>query len=125
MLLLMLALGLLTLMFSHIVYGGSAVGLGLIAAILVVSLIVSTAIIFIPWFKSKLLHFTKTVWHLFTHRDITQFLADLDRGLTHGLVTLKDRPRELALLLAMMAGVWGFQAVALWFCLELSVMLLV
>ena len=116
MLLLMLALGLLTLLFSHIVYGGSAVGLGLIATILVVFIIVTTAIIFIPWFKSRVLHFTKTVWHFFTHRDITQFLNDLDHGLTHGLVTLKGRPWELALLLVTMAGVWGFQAVALWFC---------
>ena len=116
MLLLMLALGLLTLLFSHIVYGGSAVGLGLIAAILVVSLIVSTAIIFIPWLKSRLLHFTKTVWHFFTHRDITPFLTDLDHGLTRGLVTLKGRPWELTLLLGMMAGEWAFQAVALWFC---------
>jgi uncharacterized protein (TIRG00374 family) len=116
MLLLMLALGLLTLLFSHIVYGGSAVGLGLISAILVVSLMVSTAIIFIPWLKSRLLHFTKTVWHFFTHRDITQFLTDLDHGLTRGLVTLKGRPWELALLLGTMASVWAFQAVALWFC---------
>ena len=116
MLLLMLALGLLTLLFSHIVYGGSAVGLGLISAILVVSLIVSTAIIFIPWVKSRLLHFIKTVWHFFTHRDITPFLTDFDHALTRGLVTLKGRPWELTLLLGMMAGEWAFQAMALWFC---------
>ena len=116
MLLLLLAMGLLTLLFSHIVYGGSAIGLGLIAAILVASLIVSTAIIFVPWLKTKLLHFTKTVWHFFTHRDITPFLTDLDHGLTRGLVALKDRPWELTLLLGLMAGEWAFEAVALWFC---------
>jgi uncharacterized protein (TIRG00374 family) len=116
MLLLLLAVGLLTLLFSHIVYGGSAIGLWFISGILIVSLVVSTAIIFIPCFKSGLLHFTKTVWHFFTHRDITPFLTDLDHGLTRGLVTLKGRPWELALLLGMMAGVWAFQAVSLWFC---------
>jgi len=116
MLLLMLALGLLTLMFSHIVYGGSAVGLGLIAGILVASLIVSTAIIFIPWLKFRLMHLIKLVWHFFTHRDITPLLTDFDHALTHGLVTLKSRPWELTLLLGTMAGEWGFQAIALWFC---------
>jgi uncharacterized protein (TIRG00374 family) len=116
MLLLLLAMGLISLLFSHIVYGGSAIGLGLIAAILVVSLVISTVIIFVPWFKTKLLHFTKKVWHFFTHRDITPFLTDLDHGLARGLVALRDRPWELTLLLALMAGEWAFQAVVLWFC---------
>jgi len=116
MLLLMFVVGLISLLVSHIVYGGSAIGLGLIAAILVVALFVSTAIIFIPWLKSKLLHFIKTVWHFFTHRDITPFLTDLDHGLTHGLVALKGRPWALTLLLVLMAGGWAFEAVVLWFC---------
>jgi uncharacterized protein (TIRG00374 family) len=116
MLLLLLAMGLVTLLASHIVYGGRAVGLGLISAFLVVSLIVSTVIIFMPWLKSRSMHFAKIVWYLFTHRDITPFLTDLDHSLTRGLVSLKGRPRELTLLLAMIAGVWAFQAVALWFC---------
>jgi len=116
MLLLLLALGLISLLVSHIVYGGSAIGLGLIAAILVVSLIVSTAMVFVPQLKSRLLHFTKTVWHFFSHRDITPFLTDFDHALTHGLVTLKSRPWELTLLLGLMASEWAFQAVALWFC---------
>jgi len=116
MLLLMLAMGLLTLLFSHIVYGGSAIGLGLISGFLVFFLISSTAIIFIPWLKSKVLRFTNTAWHFFTHRNITSFLKDFDEGLTHGLVTLKGRPRELIILLIMMAGEWAFQAVSIWFC---------
>jgi len=53
MLLLMLAMGLLTLLFSHIVYGGSAVGLGLISGFLVFFLVSSTAIIFIPGLKQN------------------------------------------------------------------------
>ena len=116
MLPLLLALGLITLVVSHTVYGGSAVGLGLISGLLVVSLIVSTAIIFVPWLKSRLLHFTTTVWHLFTHRDITPFLTHLDHGLTRGLINLKGRPWELTLLMGMMAGEWAFQAVVIWYC---------
>ncbi len=116
MLLLLLALGLISLLFSHIIYGGSAVGLGLISAILVVSLIVSTAIIFIPWLKSKVLRFANSAWHFFTHRDITSFLNDFDEGLTRGLVTLKGRPWELILVLVLMAGELAFQAVVIWFC---------
>ncbi|MCG6536906.1 MAG: flippase-like domain-containing protein, partial [Syntrophales bacterium LBB04] len=116
MLLLLLALGLISLLISRTVYGGSAIGLGLIAAILVVSLIGSTVIIFVPKLKSRLLHLTKTVWYFFTHRDITSFLTDFDHALTHGLVALKGRPWNLTLLLVLMTGEWSFEAVALWFC---------
>ena len=114
----MLALGLISLLVSQTVYGGSAIGLALIAAVMVVSLVVSTAIIFVPRLKSRLLHLIKILWHFFTHRDITPFLADLDHGLTRGLAALKSRPGELTLLLGLMAGEWAFQAVALWFCFD-------
>ena len=116
MLLLMLAMGLLTLLFSHIVYGGGAVGLGLISGFLVFFLAASTVVIFVPWLKTKTLRFTGRVWHFFTRRDITAFLKEFDDGLTRGLSTLKGRPWRLTLLLALMAGEWAFQAVAIWFC---------
>jgi uncharacterized protein (TIRG00374 family) len=116
MLLLMLAMGLLILLFSHVVYGGSALGLGMISGILVFFLGSSTAIIFIPRLKSKVLRFINSAWHFFTHRDITSFLDDFDEGLTRGLITLKGRPWALTLVLVLMAGEWAFQAVAIWFC---------
>jgi uncharacterized protein (TIRG00374 family) len=116
MLLLMLAMGLVTLLFSHVVYGGSALGLGLISGILVFSLGSSTAIIFVPWLKSKVLRFINSAWHFFTHRDITFFLNDFNEGLTRGLVTLKRHPWVLTLVLVLMASEWAFQAVAIWFC---------
>jgi uncharacterized protein (TIRG00374 family) len=116
MLLLLLAVGLLSLLFSHVVYGGSAIGLGLISVILVASLVVSTAIIFVPWLKSLLLQLTRVIVQIFSHRDITQFLRELDHALVQGLVTLRGRPLELTLLLGLMVSEWAFQAVALWFC---------
>ena len=116
MLILFFVLGLIYLLVCHTIYGGSAISLGLIAAILVVFLIVSTTIIFVPQLKTKVLHFTKTVWHFFTHRDITSFLTDFNQALTHGLIALKGRPWKLTLLLGLMAGEWAFQAGALWFC---------
>jgi uncharacterized protein (TIRG00374 family) len=118
MLLLLLALGLLSLLFSHTVYGGSAVGLGLITGLLVVILVISTATIFVPQLKSKSLHFAKIGWHFFTHSDITPFLNDVDHGLTRGLVALKGRLLDLTLILGLMAGEWALQALALWFCFD-------
>jgi uncharacterized protein (TIRG00374 family) len=116
MLLIMLVLGLSSLLLSHMAYGGSAVGLGLITAIVFFFIIGSTAMVFVPRLKSGLMRFSKTVWHFFSHRDITPFLTDLDHALTRGLVTLKSRPRELTLLLGLMASEWALQSVALWFC---------
>ncbi len=85
-------------------YGDNALGLGLIAGILVVSLIVSTAMIFVPQLKSRLMLMSKAIWYFFTHRDITPFLVDLNDALTHGLVALKGRPSALTLLLGLMVG---------------------
>ena len=53
MLILFFALGLIYLLVSHTVFGGSAIGLGLIAAILVVFLFVSTSIIFVPQIQDQ------------------------------------------------------------------------
>jgi uncharacterized protein (TIRG00374 family) len=118
MLLLMLAWGLISLLVSQTIYGGSAIGLGLIATILVVSLVVSTAVIFVRQLKSRLLHLIKTVGHFFSHRDISPFLADLDHSLTDGLVALRSRQGELVLFLGLMASECAFQALALWFCFD-------
>ena len=92
MLLVMLALGLIALLVSRTVYGGSAVGLWLIAAVLVVSLVASTAIIFVPQFKSRLFHLIETIWHFFTHHDITPFLNDFDHASDTRSDYLKESP---------------------------------
>lgn len=113
---LMLALGLISLLVSQIVYGGSAIGLAVIAVLTVISLVVSTGIIFVPRLKSRILSLTKTVWHFVTHRDIAPFLADVDHGLTDGLIALKSHPAALTLILGLMVVELALQALALWFC---------
>ncbi len=118
MLLGLLAVGLISLLSRSIVFGGSAIGLALIAAILVVTLIISTVIIIIPQVKSRLLRYINSIWHFFTHRDISKFLGDFNHALAHGLAALKNNPWKLAFLLGLMAGEWAFQAVALWFCFD-------
>jgi len=114
--LLMLAFGLVSLLVSQTVYGGSVVGLALIAILMVMALAVCTALMFVTQLKSGLLRLLKRVWHSLTHRDIGSFLADLDHGLTRGVVALRNRPGELILLLILMVAEWAFQALALWFC---------
>ena len=118
MLILMLAVGLVSLLFSQTVSGGSAVVLGVAAVLMVVSLIITTVIIFVPQAKSILFRLIKVVWHFFTRRDISSFLADFDHGLTDGLIALKASPVELVSLLVLMAAEWALQAVALWFCFD-------
>jgi uncharacterized protein (TIRG00374 family) len=118
MLILMLTIGLVTLLVSQAVYGGSAVVLGIAAVLMVLSLVISTVIIFIPQVKSFIFSLIKMIWHFLTRRDISPFLANFDHGLTEGLTALKRHPEELFWLLILMAGEWAFQAVALWFCFD-------
>ena len=116
MMLLLLTMGLISLLVSHIVYGGSAVGLGLIAGILVFLLIVATAIILISPLRLRVLRVSNAVSRFVTHRDITPFLTDFNNALTQGIVVLRSRRWTLTVLLVLMAGDWAFAAVALWFC---------
>jgi hypothetical protein len=118
MMLILLAVGLIWLPISHTVYGGGAIGLGLIAGMLVFSLVVATAMVFVSRLRSWVLRMTNAVWHLATRRDIMPLLNEFNNALTHGLVALRGRWLVLTLLLGLMAADWAFAAVALWFCFD-------
>jgi uncharacterized protein (TIRG00374 family) len=118
MMLILLAVGLIWLPISHTVYSGGAIGLGLIAGMLIFSLVVATAMVFVGRLRAWVLRMTNTAWHLVTRRDITPLLKEFDNALTHGLVALRSRQLMLNLLLVLMAADWVFAAVALSFCFD-------
>lgn len=118
MMLILLAVGLIWLLISHTVYGGGAISLGLVAGMLVFSLVVATAMILVNSLRSWVLRMTNAAWHLATRRDITPLLKEFNNALTHGLVALQGRRLVLTLLLVLMAGDWAFAAIALWFCFD-------
>jgi uncharacterized protein (TIRG00374 family) len=116
MMLILLAVGLIWLLISHTVYGGRAISLSLIAGMLVFSLVVATAMVFVSRLRAWIFRMTNAVWHLVTRRDITSLLTEFNKALTHGLVALRGRWLVLVLILGLMAGDWAFAAIALWFC---------
>jgi uncharacterized membrane protein YbhN (UPF0104 family) len=104
MMLLLLSMGLISLLVSHTVYGGSVVGLGLIAGMLVFSLVVATAIILIGPLRLRVLRMSNAVLRFVTHRDITPFLTHFNNALTQDMVALRSRRLALTLLLGLMGG---------------------
>jgi len=118
MMLLLLAVGLISLLASHIVYGGGTISLGLITGALVLSLVIATAILLVSWLRTWVLRIFNAVWHLVTRRDLAPILTDLDHALGHGVAALRTHKMPMALLVMLMAADWAFAAAAVWFCLD-------
>jgi uncharacterized protein (TIRG00374 family) len=116
MMLVMLVVGLLWLLASHTVYGANAMDFGLVAGMLLLSLVVVTAMLLVSPLRSTMLRISNWVWHSITHRDITLLLSDFSEALSQGVIALRRRRLTLTLLLGLMVGDWAFAAVALWFC---------
>ena len=116
--LLLLAVGLISLLASHTVYGGSKISLGFITGVLVLLLVISTAILLISRLRTWVLRTFNAVWHFVARRDLTPVLSDLDHALGHGVAALRAYKVTMALLVALMAATWAFAAAAVWFCLD-------
>jgi len=118
MMLLMLAVGLISLLASHIVYGGGAVSLGFITGIAIVSMFIATAILFAGRLRTRILKITNTVWHFVTRHNLPNVINDFDYALQQGVVSLRSHKLAVTLLLVLMAADWAFAAAAIWFCLK-------
>lgn len=116
MMFLLLAIGLVILLASNIVYGGGAVSLALICGVLILSLALATAMLFIARLRWWLIRRVAWLWRLVTRRDLMPFMNELSHSLTHGLAALGRQPGTTIAVLALMLADWAFAAVALWFC---------
>jgi uncharacterized protein (TIRG00374 family) len=112
----LLLIGLLLLIFRHVIYGGNLVGVILVVIILSVLLAIFTVMIVIQRLRRWVLNISSKVWHFFSHRNITTFTNNLDSALGRGLEALKTRHILLIIIFLMMAAQWVFAVISLWFC---------
>ena len=109
-------IGLLWVLLSHIVHGGTATAFAILAAILVLIIAAGTVMILVYRVRSWLLNIANVIWHLVTHRAITPFLSELDDALNNGVMALRRNRLAFIFLMILMSAYWAFAAAALWFC---------
>jgi uncharacterized protein (TIRG00374 family) len=108
--------GLVSLMFGHVVLGRSPATLVFAMVVVVLLLILVIAIMVVRSLRTWVLHMVKTAWKWASHRDIGPFMADLDSSLSKGLGAFRrHRILLVGLVLVEMAD-WALSAGGLWFC---------
>jgi uncharacterized protein (TIRG00374 family) len=118
MMLLLLAVGLVMFLASHIIYGGNTFNLGLVTGLAVLTVAVATAILLFGRLRAWSLHVIGALWHLVTRHDITRGLNEFGLSLGNGVLALRTRWVSATALMVLMAADWAFAAVAVWFCLD-------
>jgi uncharacterized protein (TIRG00374 family) len=108
--------GLVSLLFGHVVLGGSPATV-IFAVVMVVALFVLvTAIMVVRSLRKWVLRLVRTVWKWASHRDISSFMNDLDGALSRGLGGFKRHRLLLAGLVLVELADWALSAGGLWFC---------
>ena len=108
--------GLVSLLFGHVVLGSSPATVIFGVIIVVALFVLVTAIMIVRSLRKWILRMVKTVWKWVSHRDISPFMDDLDEALSKGLGGFK-RHRLLLIGLALVeVADWALSAGGLWFC---------
>jgi uncharacterized protein (TIRG00374 family) len=109
-------IGLTFVLLNHSLHGGTSTVFVVLDVLLVLIIIVATVMILNRTIRSWVLRVVNVLWHLITHRDITQFITELDKALDNGVTALRNNGTASIFLLVLMSAYWALAAAALWFC---------
>jgi uncharacterized protein (TIRG00374 family) len=108
--------GLVSLLFGHVVLGNSPATLVFAVVMVVALLVLVIAIMVVRSLRTWVLLMVKTAWKWASHRDIGPFMADLDSALSKGLGAFKRHRILLVGLVLVEVADWALSAGGLWFC---------
>ena len=108
--------GLVSLLFGHVVLGSSPATIIFAVVIVVALFVLVTAMMVVRSLRKWTLRMVKTAWKWATHRDIGPFMNDLDGALSRGLEGLKRHRLILVGLVLVEVADWALSAGGLWFC---------
>ena len=98
--------------------GSTAVGVGVVAGLLLLLVVLATAVFFVGNFRAAMLSMVGRVWLKVTRRDADDQLKGFDSTLSRGTIAIRDRPAILVSLLALVVADWAFSVAALGFCFD-------
>jgi glycosyltransferase 2 family protein len=98
--------------------GNTAVGVGVVTALLLLLVLLVAAVFFVGTFRAAVLGAVGVGWRKATRRNIEPQLKDLDSTLARGIVAIRDQPTILVSPLVLVVADWASAVTALWFCFE-------
>jgi uncharacterized protein (TIRG00374 family) len=90
--------------------------LAMIALLILMAAIFATSLIFQGTFRRKVLSFLIRTAHRIFHRDIQETLERFDTTMTRSVKDIRDQPRSLIAIMALISFDWVASAITLWFC---------
>jgi len=111
-----LPFSLLYTLISHPLPASQANAFIVTAVLIILFAAVITAGVFSGWLRQTLLRFVTRTWRFFTRRDIEKSLRDFEGTFGQGVARIRQTPRQVVLIIAVILGSWLFTAVSIWFC---------
>jgi glycosyltransferase 2 family protein len=116
MMLVLFDVGLVSLVMDNKVQGTGQSFVIIGAILILILLFITTAMFAVRKLRMLVLNTVRKLWRLIVHRDITNFMNDLDGALTNALIIFRKKRFLLAMIIVLMAAEWAFSAGSLWFC---------
>jgi uncharacterized protein (TIRG00374 family) len=116
MLIVLLPLSLLYILFSRHLSFGPVLGISIATAILMLLLVLSGITVFSSRVRNALLYGLGRLAHFIIRRNIDSALNDFDDAMSRGVMSIRQHPKVLWILLLVAIGDWGGTIAALWFC---------
>lgn len=96
--------------------GDAALGVGVVAGLLLLLVVLVAAVLFGGTFRPAALGMVGAGWHKITHRSIESQLKDLDSTLARGIASIHNKPKILVPPLVLVVADWASAVAALEFC---------
>lgn len=114
----LLPVGLVHLLVSYPLSPGQAIGVGVVAGVVALFLVLASLVVFSTSARVAALRVLARGWLLVARRDIRASLGEFGTALGRGVAVTRARPFVLSLPLGLIVGDWVASVAALWFCFD-------
>ena len=109
-------IGLVYLLTSYPLPRNTAIGVGAVAGVLLLLIVLVAAVFFVAPFRSAVLGIVGRAWRKVTRRSVERHLKDLDSTLRRAEVAIRNRPTLLIAPLVLVVADWASAVAVLGFC---------
>jgi uncharacterized protein (TIRG00374 family) len=108
--------GFVYLLTNRSLSGSTAVGVAIVASLLLLLVLLVATVFFVETFRAAALGAVEVAWRKVTRRNIEHHLKDLDSALSRGTIAIRNRPAALVSPLVLVVADWASAVTALGFC---------
>jgi uncharacterized protein (TIRG00374 family) len=114
----MLPVGIIYLIIHSSINQTTSIILAIITLLALMLAVFATSLIVRDSVREKVLASLTTAVRRILHRDIEETLGRFDAAMTQGVGEIRDQPRNLIIIIALVVADWAASATTLWFCFK-------